>query len=226
MTSRAFPHLAGLVLAVAALLAFAGIAAEMLEGETLGFDRAVLLALRHPDAPYDPIGPRWVTEVARDVTGLGGNAILFFVTLAVAGYLALVRKRAAALLVIVTVGGGMALSTLLKLAFQRPRPDLVPHGAEVYTASFPSGHAMLSAVTYLTLAALLIQVQVQWRAKTYVLALAILVTLLIGVSRVYLGVHWPTDVLAGWCIGAAWALLCWLAALALQRNRQVERSDA
>jgi len=226
MTSRAFPHLAGLVLAVAALLAFAGIAAEMLEGETLGFDRAVLLALRHPDAPYDPIGPRWVTEVARDVTGLGGNAILFFVTLAVAGYLALVRKRAAALLVIVTVGGGMALSTLLKLAFQRPRPDLVPHGAEVYTASFPSGHAMLSAVTYLTLAALLIQVQVQWRAKTYVLALAILVTLLIGVSRVYLGVHWPTDVLAGWCIGAAWALLCWLAALALQRNRQVERSEA
>ncbi len=226
MTSRAFPHLAGLVLAVAALLAFAGIAAEMLEGETLGFDRAVLLALRHPDAPYDPIGPRWVTEVARDVTGLGGNAILFFVTLAVAGYLALVRKRAAALLVIVTVGGGMALSTLLKLAFQRPRPDLVPHGAEVYTASFPSGHAMLSAVTYLTLAALLIQVQVQWRAKTYVLALAVLVTLLIGVSRVYLGVHWPTDVLAGWCIGAAWALLCWLAALALQRNRQVERSEA
>lgn len=226
MTSRAFPHLAGLVLAVAALLAFAGIAAEMLEGETLGFDRAVLLALRHPDAPYDPIGPRWVTEVARDVTGLGGNAILFFVTLAVAGYLALVRKRAAALLVIVTVGGGMALSTLLKLAFQRPRPDLVPHGAEVYTASFPSGHAMLSAVTYLTLAALLIQVQVQWRAKTYVLALAVLVTLLIGISRVYLGVHWPTDVLAGWCIGAAWALLCWLAALALQRNRQVERSEA
>ena len=120
----------------------------------------------------------------------------------------------------------MALSTLLKLAFQRPRPDLVPHGAEVYTASFPSGHAMLSAVTYLTLAALLIQVQVQWRAKTYVLALAVLVTLLIGVSRVYLGVHWPTDVLAGWCIGAAWALLCWLAALALQRNRQVERSEA
>ena len=226
MTSRAFTHLIGLVLAAAALLAFAGLAAEMLEGETLGFDRAVLLALRHPAAPYDPIGPRWMTEVARDVTGLGGNAILLFVTLAVAGYLALVRKRAAALLVLVTVGGGVALSTLLKHAFQRPRPDLVPHGVEVYSASFPSGHAMLSAVTYLTLAALLIQVQVQWRAKTYVLMLAVLVTLLIGISRVYLGVHWPTDVLAGWCIGAAWALLCWLAALALQRNRRVERSDA
>ncbi len=226
MTSRAFARLAVLVLAAAALLAFAGLASEMLEGETLGFDRAVLLALRHPGAPYDPIGPRWMPEVARDVTGLGGNAILTFVTLAVAGYLALLRKRAAALLVLVTVGGGVALSTALKLAFQRPRPDLVPHGAEVYTASFPSGHAMLSAVTYLTLAALLIQVQVQWRAKTYVLTLAILVTLLIGVSRVYLGVHWPTDVLAGWCIGGAWALLCWLAALALQRNRQVERSDA
>jgi undecaprenyl-diphosphatase len=143
------------------------------------------------------------------------------VTLAVIGFLVLLRRRSAALLVAVSVGGGTALSSLLKLGFQRPRPDLVPHAVEVYTASFPSGHAMLSAVTYLTLGALLMRVQPLWRVKFYILALAVLATLLVGTSRVYLGVHWPTDVLAGWCVGAFWALLCWLGALRLQRTGRV-----
>ena len=220
--SLGFARLAGVVLAAAALLAFAGLATEMLEGDTLAFDRAVLFALRDPGDPATPIGPRWLQEIARDLTGLGGTAILTGVTLAVAGYLALVRKRAAAMLVLVAVGGGTALSTLLKLAFHRPRPDLVPHAVEVYTASFPSGHAMLSAVTYLTLGALLARVQAGWRVRAFVMGLSIMTTLLIGVSRVYLGVHWPTDVLAGWCIGSAWAMLCWLVALGLQRKGRVE----
>jgi undecaprenyl-diphosphatase len=118
----------------------------------------------------------------------------------------------------------MLLSTLLKLGFERPRPDLVPHAVVVYTASFPSGHAMLSAVTWLTLGALLMRVEPRRRVKAYVLALAVLTTLLVGASRIYLGVHWPTDVLAGWCIGAAWALMCWLAALWLQRRGRVEET--
>ena len=137
----------------------------------------------------------------------------------------LARQRGAARLVAVSVGGGTALSSLLKLGFARPRPDLVPHAVEVYTASFPSGHAMLSAVTYLTLAALLARVQPRRRLRIYVLALAVLTSLLVGASRVYLGVHWPSDVAAGWCVGAAWALLCWLAALRLQRTGRVERAD-
>lgn len=214
--------LLGAVLVAAAVLAFAGLAGEVLEGETQTFDRAVLLALRNPADPGDPIGPRWLEEVARDVTSLGGNAILAAVTLAVVGFLALTEKRAAAALVAASVGGGTALSSLLKLGFSRPRPDLVPHAVEVYTASFPSGHAMLSAVTYLTLGALLVRVQPRWRVRLYILALAGATTILVGASRVYLGVHWPTDVLAGWCVGAAWALLCWLVALRLQRAGRVE----
>jgi undecaprenyl-diphosphatase len=116
----------------------------------------------------------------------------------------------------------MMLSTGLKMGFERPRPDLVPHATQVYTASFPSGHAMLSAVTYLTLGALLSRVQRRRRVKAFFLGLALTLTLLIGLSRVYLGVHWPSDVLAGWCIGAAWASLCWFVALQLQRSGQVE----
>jgi undecaprenyl-diphosphatase len=134
----------------------------------------------------------------------------------------LARKRGAALLVLASVGGGALLSTLLKLSFERPRPDLVPHAVAVYTASFPSGHAMLSAVTYLTLGTLLARIQPRRRLRAYIVAVAVLLTLLVGTSRVYLGVHWPTDVLAGWCLGAAWAMLCWAVALWLQRRGRVE----
>ena len=118
-----------------------------------------------------------------------------------------------------------SLSTLLKIGFDRPRPDLVPHEAIVYTASFPSGHAMLAAVVYLTLGALLARVQPRRLLKLYLLGLAILLTVAVGASRVYLGVHWPTDVVAGWAVGAAWALLCWAAALWLQRQGRVETDD-
>ena len=132
------------------------------------------------------------------------------------------RKHKAALAVLVAVGIGILLSTLVKMGFDRPRPDLVPHGSYVYTASFPSGHSMMSAVVYLTLAVMLARVRPQWRIKIYVLGVAVLVTLLVGFSRVYLGVHWPSDVLAGWSVGAAWALTCWLATLLLQRRGQIE----
>lgn len=221
-TRQEFAGLVALALAAAALLGFWTVAGKMVEGDSRGFDRAILLALRNPADLSDPIGPHWLEEVARDATALGGNAVCTAATLAVIGYLALARKRSAALLVAAAVGGGGALSTVLKLGFDRPRPDLVPHGVEVYLASFPSGHSMLSAVTWLTLGAVLARVQAGWTLRLYVLALAAAMTLCVGVSRVYLGVHWPTDVLAGWSAGAAWALLCWLAALRLQRREAVE----
>ena len=202
---------------------FVEIAGEVIEGDVTRFDRTLLMALRSAGDPSDPIGPRWFEEAARDVTGLGGTTVLTFVTLAATAYLVMTGKTHAALLVLVAVGGGMLLSTALKLGFARPRPDLVPHGVRVYTASFPSGHAMLSAVTYLTLGALLARVQPQRRVKAFLLGLAIALTVLIGMSRVYLGVHWPSDVLAGWCGGAAWASLCWFVALQLQRRGEVER---
>jgi undecaprenyl-diphosphatase len=202
--------------------AFVALAGEVREGDTAALDRTILLSLRNPNDLSDPIGPTWLEEAARDITALGGHAVLTIVTLAVLAYLLLTRRRAAALFVLVAVGGGMLLSTGLKLGFERPRPDLVPHGARVYTASFPSGHSMLSAVTYLTLGALLARVEKVWRVRIFLVGLAVALTLLVGVSRVYLGVHWPTDVLAGWCGGGAWASLCWFVALQLQRKGKVE----
>jgi undecaprenyl-diphosphatase len=219
---REFAVLATLALAAAAIWAFAELADDVLEGETHVFDEWVLLALRSATDASDPLGPRWLEELMRDITALGSTGVLTFITLAVAGFLALDRKSHAALFVLVAVGGGMLLSTALKLGFDRPRPDLVPHGSIVYTASFPSGHSMLAAVVYLTLGALLARVQPRLVLKLYLLGLAILLTMAVGASRVYLGVHWPTDVLAGWAVGAAWALFCWAAALWLQRRGQVE----
>lgn len=218
---EAAPLLA-LLLASGLVLGFVEIADELGEDEVHAVDEAILLALREPGDPADPLGPEWVEEVGRDLTALGSMGVLALVSLAVVGYLLIDRKRRAALLVLLAVGGGAALSLLLKRGFDRPRPDLVPHEAEVFTASFPSSHAMLAAVAYLTLGALLARVHGGRAAKAYLLLLAALVAFLVGASRVYLGVHWPTDVLAGWAGGAAWALICWLAAMALQRRGKVE----
>jgi undecaprenyl-diphosphatase len=214
--------LATVFLFAAALLVFIWLAGEVGEGDTGAFDRAVMLALRNPADPADPIGPSWVEAAARDMTSLGSVTVLALVSLVVIGFLGIVGKRSAALLVLVSVGGGRLLGEVLKDTFERSRPDLVPHAVQVHSASFPSGHAVLAAATYLTLGALLARVQPRRRVKAYLLFVAVLVTLLVGASRVYLGVHWPSDVLAGWCIGAAWAMLCWLIALWLQRRGQVE----
>jgi undecaprenyl-diphosphatase len=194
----------------------------MVQGEPRAFDRAILLTFRNSTDLSDPIGPQWLEIIFRDITSLGGATVLTLMTIAVTGFLLIDAKRGAAILVLGSVIGGVVLSTILKLGIDRPRPDLVVHLVEVHTASFPSGHAMLSAVVYLTLGGLLSRVERPRRIKIYVLSVAVILTLLIGVSRVYLGVHWPTDVLAGWCAGATWAMLCWRTALALQRRGEIE----
>lgn len=203
--------------------AFIELADEVIEGETHALDSTILMALRNPQDLANPLGPSWLEEAARDFTGLGGYAILTLLTTATVVYLLMVGKRGAALLVLISVVGGTLLSTGLKIGFERPRPDLVPHATRVYTASFPSGHAMLSAIIYLTLGALLARVEKSRRISAFIMGLAIAMTLLVGASRVYLGVHWPSDVLAGWSVGAAWAALCWFVALQLQRRGQVEK---
>ena len=215
-TPREAAGLAG-IFAVAAALAFAKLGGEVLEGETHSFDQATLLALRVPGSPQTPIGPGWLAEAARDLTALGSTAVITYVLGAGAGYLLLCGKRGAALVAIGAVGSGAALSSLLKLGFDRPRPEFVPPGMDVHTASFPSGHTMLSAVTYLTLGALLMRADGHRRMTAYILALAVMTTLLVGMSRIFLGVHWPTDVLGGWAAGAAWAASWWLLAWRLQR---------
>ena len=198
------------------------LAEEISEGETRAFDTAILLAFRNPADHADPIGPWWLEVLMKDFTSLGGTAVLTLITIGVLGYLLIMRKYKVALFVLAAIGGGTLVSTLLKLGFDRPRPDLVAHAVDVRSASFPSGHALMSAVTYLTLGALLARLQPKRRLKLYILAIALTLTIIIGVSRVYLGVHWPTDVLAGWCIGSAWALACWLVAYWLQRHGDIE----
>lgn len=220
--------LIAIALIVGGVWAFVELADEVLEGETHSFDEAVLLALRHSEDPSDPVGPAWVEELGRDLTALGGVGVLTIITASAAGFLWLQRKRRAMYLLVVAIASGLLVSSALKHGFDRPRPDLVPHEALVYTASFPSGHSMLAAVTYLTLGALLARVQPNRRLKIYLLGMACLLTILVGLSRVYLGVHWPTDVLAGWTMGAVWALLFWLLTRWLQHRGRVDsdsRSD-
>ena len=221
---REWPILLRLLLAATAFWVFAEVAEDVAEGSTAAIDRALLLMMRDPNDASLMLGPGWFQEMMRDFTGLGGFGILFLATLSAIGFLLLEGKWHAALLLLFAVLGGLLLSTLLKAGFDRPRPDLVPHGSIVTSASFPSGHSTLSAVVYLTIGALIARFRPNPRVKVYVLMLAAGVALIVGASRVYLGVHWPTDVLAGWAIGSAWALFCWFVALILQRLGRVEQS--
>jgi undecaprenyl-diphosphatase len=206
-------------------LGFIALADEILEQETQGFDEAVVRAMRRVDDPSLPIGPRWLRGAALDVTALGGVTVLTLVTLAVCGFLALVRHFRSMLLVLGSTMGGAALNFSLKALFDRPRPAVVPHLAEVSSASFPSGHAMLSAIVYLTLGVLLAQLSESRWLKVYVLGVAVLLTFLVGLTRVFLGVHYLTDVLGGWMAGLAWALFTVLLARAARRRSPALREE-
>ena len=204
--------LVAIALAAVSAWGFIELADDVLEGDTREIDEAIILVFRAPGDPADPIGPLWLEEAVRDITALGSTPILVIAVLAVVGFLMLAKAWRPAIFILAASCGGLALSSLLKEVIDRPRPDLVPHGNVVFTASFPSGHSMLSAVVYFTLAALITRLIERRRLKGYALGVAMILTLLVGVSRVYLGVHWPSDVLAGWVAGAAWALGCWLIA--------------
>jgi undecaprenyl-diphosphatase len=222
ITNKEASVLVALLLAAGGVWLFIELADDVLEGDTRALDESLILALRSTGDPRDPLGASWVEELARDVTALGSAGILAFVTVAAAGFLVLQRKRHLAWYLIAAVASGTIVGSLLKWAFDRPRPDLVAHGQAVYTSSFPSGHSMISAVTFLTLGALLASGQTNRGMRGYLIGLALFLTVVVGVSRVYLGVHWPTDVLAGWTAGAAWALFCWALARRLRRRGTVE----
>ena len=199
-------------LVVAALLGGFGLIADAVtDGDTLGLDNAVLMALRTPGDPADPIGPAWLEEAVRDITALGSFSVLGIIVVLVFAYLLLVGKHRTGWFMVFAVVGGTIISTVLKMLFDRPRPDFTGV-AEVFTASFPSGHATVSAVVFLTIGAMLAEASPERQLKRFFIGVAVALTLLVGVSRIYLGVHYPTDVLAGWSLGAAWALLCTTAA--------------
>lgn len=210
-----------LVVVLALLAGFVLVLANVLDGDLEAFDAAVVSQLRSLDDGARPLGPAWLRAFFIEVTHLGGTVALGLATAGVVGLLLIERRARPAVLVAVSVVGGTLLSSGLKLGLDRPRPDLVPHLVEAVSPSFPSGHAMLSAVVYLTLGLLLARFEFASAAtRSYVVAVAVVLVLLIGSSRVYLGVHWPSDVLAGWCLGAAWAIACLLVSDRLAaRNR-------
>ena len=208
---------------VVAVFGFLELAEEMREGEMRRFDEWLLLLFRRDIDPAVPIGPAWLPPMVLDITALGGVTILGLVTLVAAGYLLLMHRYGATALVIVASAGGGLLSEGLKRAFARVRPDIVSHLVVVESLSFPSGHSMSAAVIYLTLGALLARFTARRQIRIYVVGVSLGLTFLIGLTRVYLGVHYPTDVLAGWAAGLAWALVCWLVARYLQYRGAVEQ---
>lgn len=194
------------------LLLFLKLASEVMEGDTLAMDTRIVRALRKADDPSTPIGPPWMTGVLEDLTALGGPTVTWLVLLSVTGYLLLQTKYRTALFLFVTVASGDLVNHAIKGVFSRARPTIVPHLRDAFSSSFPSGHSMESAIVYLTLAAMLMRIVEGRVTKAYCFALAVLLTVLVGASRVFLGVHYPTDVIGGWIIGLVWASVCWLAA--------------
>ena len=203
---------------------FLSIADEVAEGETRVLDLSVLKALRVDGQPHELVGPAWLHIAAADITALGSVTVLGLIILLAFALLASLRRWSEGLLLLAGAGGGLAISQTLKLIFGRERPDLVYRAVEAVNASFPSGHAMLSAVVFLTLGVLAARFADRRRVKVLAVGAAVLVSLLVGLSRVYLGVHWASDVLAGWCMGAAWAMACWLAAFFVQRRFELRAS--
>ena len=200
------------LLCLSAVAVFGLIVEEMLEGGTAASDNAILLALRTPGHLATPIGPPWLLQSAIDLSALGGFTFIWLFTIAVAGFCALTRRWRVMIVFLSAIVGASVLDALLKLSFHRARPEIVPHLTMVDNASFPSGHAMISAATYLTVGAMLARAQRSGGVRIYLLTIFIAVTILIGLSRLYLGVHWPSDVFAGWSVGAAWALAFWIIA--------------
>lgn len=225
---REFRLLVTVLVIVAALWMFLTLAEAVRAGTIQQFDDAVLLAFRASGHPEIPRGPAWLPETMRDITSLGGGMIIALFTLAVAGYLWLRKKYQPLILLIVTVIGGGVLDFALKLIVGRGRPTVVSHFVNVDSFSFPSGHSLMSMAVYLVLAAILSPQLPDRRARVYIVAFALFLTCSIGISRVYLGVHYPSDVLGGWCIGLAWATLCSFVAWYIERRRKMrlEKSAA
>ena len=221
-SSREIKILLNLFILVTALLVFTYVAKEVVSGESKGFDEMTLNYLRH-DGKIMEDEQTWLTGMMIDITALGGTTIIFMITAAVVFYLLIQKQYEFMWLILIATIGGAILSFGLKELFVRERPPLIYHLLTVKSLSFPSGHAMMSSVVYLTQGALLAKVQSNKNLRVYILLVAIILVFLIGISRIYFGVHYPTDVLAGWSVGLAWASLCWLAVKYLQK-RKVQKS--
>lgn len=217
-----FAALGALLIVTLGVMTFIELADDMTEADGQAFDQAVLTWMQ--PVAGQPRGPWWLHEAAADVTSLGGIAVLGLFAFATVGFLIIERKRLSALLLVLGLAGGVALSEGLKAMFERERPPAAYQAVETLNASFPSGHALLSAVFYLSVAVMLARAFPQRRLKIYVLVIGITLATMVGLTRVYLGAHWASDVLAGWCVGAAWAMVLWLVAYAVARFQKTHRA--
>lgn len=209
------------ILVVAGIWTFIEIADEVTEGETQHYDERIVEALRSADDPARPIGPDWLHRAAIEITALGSSALLILATLAVLGFLALRRHWHQVVFVSIAIAGGAILGQVLKYTIGRERPFFAA-GQVLDSPSFPSGHAMMSVILWLTLGALLARLEPYRWLRSYIYMVALVIVLLVGVTRVYLGVHYPTDVLAGWTAGLVWAMTVWLLARLLQQRGAIE----
>ncbi|WP_427790663.1 phosphatase PAP2 family protein [Brevundimonas diminuta] len=213
---------AALLVATLGVLVFVELADGVHDADNQVFDRAVLAAVRpYADDPGRPWGPWWLHEGAADLTSLGGLSVLALFAIMAVGFLLIMRKRLSALMLAVGLAGGVAISQGLKILFDRPRPPDIYQAVETMNASFPSGHTLLSTVFYLTLGVMLTRAFPRRRLKAYILGCAVVIALLIGVTRIYLAAHWASDVFAGWSVGAAWSMVLWLAAYAVERRQRL-----
>jgi undecaprenyl-diphosphatase len=204
-------------LTLSCFFAFGIVAVLMSMGLGHEIDRHLLLQFRPGGEGSAPFGPDWFREAAAEFTALGGYTILSTIVLLASITLLTFGKRTAVVFLIASVTTGSIVSTLAKLVFDRSRPGIVDHLDITFTSSFPSAHAMVSAFTWLTLAAIAVRFVEPKATRIFLIFAAISISLLVGISRVYLGVHWPSDVLAGWLFGGGWAGLCWLIANRIAR---------
>jgi undecaprenyl-diphosphatase len=191
----------GTLVAIVATYVFAEIAGKVREGETQVFDETVL---RYVETHHSPFLDRAMLEI----TFLGTGLIVMTIVLVSGMFLWLTKHKHSALLLIVATAGGMLLNGLLKAGFDRPRPQVFEWAQHTVSSSFPSGHAMSAATVYMTVAYLAARLQRRRLSRILTLLAATIVVVLIAVSRLYLGVHYPSDVAAGITIGIAWAALC------------------
>jgi undecaprenyl-diphosphatase len=212
------PALAAWIAAALAFVVFAVLAWSVQRKEPSAFDTHWLAAFRSAGNPAEPLGPIWLEGTLRDFTALGSYGVLVTFGIVALAFLLLTRQHRQGLVFAVAVSSGMLMNHLMKLALSRPRPEVVDHLTMVHTHSFPSGHAMLSMLFYLMLAMALVRGQASTTVQSLAYGFAALLAVIVGISRVYLGVHWPTDVIAGWALGLGWALLFWHLDSWLQRR--------
>jgi undecaprenyl-diphosphatase len=207
------------------LILFAEIGNMVNKGSTQQFDEMIIYSLRSSENPSLPAGPVWLYQFMNDITALGGGTVIGLITIFVAGFLALQKKYDALGLLLAATIGGTLIVFLLKDFYGRARPDIIFRLHEVGSLSFPSGHSMMSAIVFLTQAAIIARIQRSKKIRFYILSAALFLTFIIGFSRVYLGVHYPTDVIGGWVIGLAWASFCWIVVYFVQKRKSQVKQE-